>query len=133
MKRILIVDDNKNVADLAEIILQSFGYECTKVLSGLQCLDLLRGSYLRNENFDLILLDVAMPGFSGIDVFEAMKREGYLAHNRVTFFTASSATSIEVEEYKKMGALGCLRKPFTKAELVNFVGAYAGGDDGKAG
>ena len=65
-----------------------------------------------------------MPGYSGIDVLREMKREGYLDHNRVVFFTASSATNLEIEDYKKLGALDCLKKPFSKAELLDFVGKY---------
>ncbi|HEX6067740.1 MAG TPA: response regulator [Nitrososphaera sp.] len=127
MKKVLIVDDNKNVADLAEIILCSAGYGCTKTSDGKSGLDAIRESYRDNSGYDLVLLDVAMPGFSGMDVLDALKREGYLERTRVTFFTASSATSIEAADLEKMGALGCLRKPFTKAELLNFVGKHIAG------
>lgn len=124
MKRILIVDDNKSVTDLAELILKSAGYSCTKVHGGRQCIEAVRESYRNNNKYDLILLDVAMPEYSGIDVLEAMRREGYLNHNRVVFFTASSATNFEMEDFKKLGALDCLKKPFSKAELLNFVAKY---------
>lgn len=121
-KRILIVDDNTTIADLAEIMLQAAGYECTKVNSGKQCLDIVRESYRNGSDYDLILLDIAMPQFSGLDVLQAMKAEGYLENNKVVFFTASSATNMEIENFKKMGALDCLRKPFSKADLLSFVG-----------
>jgi CheY-like chemotaxis protein len=124
LKRILIVDDNYTIADLADLILQTGGYSCTKVNSGKQCLDIIRESYRNNSNYDLILLDIAMPQFSGIDVIKTMKAEGYLEHNKVVFFTASSATNMEIEDFKKMGATDCLRKPFSKADLLSFVGRH---------
>lgn len=123
-KRILIVDDNNTIADLAELILQTEGHSCTKVNSGKQCLDIIRESYRNNSNYDLILLDIAMPQFSGVDVVKTMKDEGYLEHNKVVFFTASSATNMEIEDFKKMGAIDCLRKPFSKADLLSFVGRH---------
>lgn len=124
MKRILIVDDNSAIADLAELILQTAGHSCTKVNDGKQCLDIIRDSYKSNNNYDLVLLDIAMPQFSGLDVIKAMKAEGYLEHNKVAFFTASSATNMEMEDFKKMGAIDCLKKPFSKADLLSFVARH---------
>ncbi|AIC16394.1 response regulator [Nitrososphaera viennensis] len=124
MKRILVVDDNNMIADLAEIILQTAGYSCTKVNEGRKCLDIIREAYKNNNNYDLVLLDIAMPQFSGLDVLKAIQEEGYLSHNKVILFTASSATNLEIEDFKKMGALDCLRKPFSKANLLDFVKKY---------
>lgn len=127
MKKILVVDDNKNIADLTEMMLSSCGYDCTKTNDGKSCLDIIRQSLQKNDGYDLILLDVAMPGFSGIDVLDALKQEGHLNRNKVAFFTASSATQTEISDLEKIGALGCLKKPFTKAELLDFVGRYTSG------
>lgn len=124
MKRVLVVDDNDTIADLAELILQTAGISCTKVNNGKQCLDIIRESYKGNNNYDLILLDIAMPNFSGLDVIKAMKVEGYLNHNKVAFFTASSATNTDIKELKSLGAIDCMRKPFSKIDLLNFVRKY---------
>jgi DNA-binding response OmpR family regulator len=123
MKKVLVVDDDKNIADLTEMILGSAGYDCTKLNDGRSCLDAIRNGK-NNKSYDLVLLDVAMPGFSGMDVITVMRQEGYLERNRVAFFTASSATQMEVNNFEKLGAIGCLNKPFTKAELLNFVGMH---------
>ena len=127
MKRILIVDDNSTIADLAELILQAAGHSCTKVNDGKRCLEVIRDSYKDNSNYDLVLLDIAMPQFSGLDVIKAMKAEGYLNHNKVVFFTASSATNLDMEEFRKLGAADCMRKPFSKADLLGFVGKHLSG------
>jgi DNA-binding response OmpR family regulator len=124
LKRVLIVDDNSAIADLAELILQTAGYSCTKVNDGRRCLDIIRDSYKSNSSYDLVLLDIAMPQFSGLDVIKAMKAEGYLEHNKVAFFTASSTTNMEMEDLKKIGAIDCLKKPFSKADLLDFVARH---------
>lgn len=124
MKRVLVVDDNETISDLAELILQTAGIECTKVNNGKACLEIIRERYRSNDNYDLILLDIAMPQFSGIDVINTMRAEGYLNHNKVVFFTASSATNMDIQEFKKLGAIDCLRKPFSKIDLLNFVNRH---------
>ena len=118
MKNILVVDDQEHIANLAELILTSSGYSCTKANSGKRALDLL---YDKNNNFDLVLMDLAMPEVSGIDVLKKLKQEGKLDRNKVVFFSASSLTQPEKDDLKKLGALDAMNKPFTKAELLGFV------------
>lgn len=121
MKRILVVDDNQNISNLVELILQSSSYGCTKANSAKQALELI---YDENNNYDLILMDLAMPEMSGIDVLKKLKQDGLLNKRKVVFFTASSLTDEEKEELKKIGALDATRKPFSKAELLGFVGEH---------
>jgi two-component system, OmpR family, response regulator len=45
---------------------------------------------IRNEKFDLVLLDLAMPEFSGIDVIKSLKEEGAIESKNIDIFTASS-------------------------------------------
>lgn len=118
MEHILVVDDNQNILNLVELILQSSGYDCTKANSARKAMELL---YDKNSNYDLILMDLAMPEMSGIDVLKKLKQDGLLNKLRVVFFTASSLTDEEKEDLRKIGALGAMRKPFTKAELLGFV------------
>ena len=121
MKRILVVDDNQTILNLVELILQSSGYDCTKANTAKQALELI---YNKNNNYDLILMDLAMPEMSGIDVLTKLKQDGLLSKRNVVFFTASSLTDEQKEELKKLGALDAMRKPFTKAELLEFVGEH---------
>jgi len=123
MKRILVVDDQEHIANLAELILTSSGYGCTKANSGKRALELI---YDKNNNFDLILMDLAMPEVSGIDVLKKLKKDGKLDRNRVVFFSASSLTGPEKEDLKKIGALDAMNKPFTKSELLGFVEKHTG-------
>jgi CheY-like chemotaxis protein len=121
MKRILVVDDQEHIANLVELILQSSGYSCVKANNGKRALEMI---YDKKNNFDLILMDLAMPEMSGIDVLKKLKQDGLLNKLRVVFFTASSLTDEEKEDLRKIGAVDAMRKPFTKAELLEFVGEH---------
>lgn len=122
-KRILVVDDDKNITDLTQIILETSGYDCQVVNSGMECIKLLQDS----PKFDLILLDVAMPSFSGLDVIAKLKEHRLFPLNRVVFFTASSSTALDEAELKKIGILDCFKKPFKKPDLLNAIHRYVSG------
>jgi len=121
VKHILVVDDNQNILNLVELILQSSGYGCTKADSAKQALELIHD---KNNNYDLILMDLAMPEMSGIDVLKKLKQDGLLHKQKVVFFTASSLADQEKEDLKKIGVLDAMKKPFTKAELLEFVSEH---------
>ena len=120
MKKILVVDDNANTTDLVQTLLESSGYSCDRAHSGKECL-----SMAGQNGYDLIILDIAMPEMTGIDVVGRMKESGMLEKNRVVFFTASSQTTDEIFDFQKVGVLDCMRKPFTKAELLALVQKHA--------
>lgn len=115
-KYILVVDDDRNITDLTKLVLESAGHECAAVNSGRECL-----KQLESKSYDLVLLDVAMPGFSGIDVVNAIKQKGLLDRHKIVFFTASSAGFLEESELKKLGVLDCFKKPFSKKNLLERI------------
>ncbi len=117
MKNILVVDDCKAITDVVKLMLESYGYSCSTANNASECLNLLY-----TNRFDLILLDVAMPDVTGIDVMKKVREDPALAHNRIVSFTASSFTDIQLEDLKKQyGVLDCIRKPVTKAKLLEVI------------
>lgn len=118
-KKILVIDDNHYITDLVGTILEAAGYSCTALNSGDRCIELLK-----NNAFDLLLLDIAMPGFTGIDLLKRIKSDGELEKNKVVFFTASSISEVERENLRQIGALDCMKKPFTKKELLDIIEKY---------
>ena len=68
MIKILIVDDEKAICDLIDLNLSAAGYHCTSVQNGLDAIDLIE-----EEVFDLILLDIMLPGADGYDVIEYIR------------------------------------------------------------
>ena len=71
MMDILIVDDEKPICDLIDLNLSSAGYHCKAVQNGLEAIDLIEG-----EKFDLILLDIMLPGVDGYDIMEYIRPLG---------------------------------------------------------
>lgn len=68
MNSVLIVEDEKAIAELIEMTLEPFGYACVKAFDGEQAADLVE-----REAFDLILLDVMLPGVDGFSLMEYIR------------------------------------------------------------
>ena len=68
MIRILLVDDEKAICDLIDLNLSSAGYHCVSVQDGLEAIN-----RIEQENFDLILLDIMLPGADGYDVMDYIR------------------------------------------------------------
>lgn len=118
MKKILVVDDNETITGVVKIILESAGYKCEIANSSKECLELLC-----TNKFDLILLDVAMPEVSGIDLLQHMKH--MLNSNRIVLFTASTLTNTQIEHLKrKYNVLDCINKPVSKSALLPTIAKY---------
>ena len=103
-----------------QTLLEASGYSCDRAHSGKECLNLAG-----QNGYNLIILDVAMPEMTGIEVVSKMKESNLLSKNKVVFFTASSQTSDELKDLQGMGVLDCMKKPFTKAELLALVERHA--------
>ncbi|SRR5581483_12158899 len=115
--KVLLIDDNKDIADMVRLCLESQEDIICDVISdgkaGLQS--------IKEGNFDVVLLDLAMPEFSGYDVFKALKEGDLLKFTNVLIFTASSVTNGEVEQMLLSGAKGVLRKPLSIDDLLEAV------------
>lgn len=108
MIKILIVDDEKPICDLIDINLSAAGYHCKSVQDGLEAIDLIE-----KENFDLILLDIMLPGADGFDIMEYIRP----LKVPVIFITAKNDVRDKVKGLK-LGAEDYLVKPFDVVELV---------------
>ena len=114
--KILGIDDNKDLLELCEVVLTSDGHEYTGVLNGKEGLE-----KIRNENFDMVLLDLSMPEFSGIDVIDVLDKEGILSKQKIVIFTASSATEKEYAPLLEKGAHSVMKKPIDVDLLVEHI------------
>lgn len=111
-KKILVVDDDAMNLKMAEFILAQKNYEVVTVESGMECL-----LYLRDNQPDLILLDVEMPIMSGMRTLEVIRDNEELLEIPVIFLTAL-AEAETVMEAAKLGAVGYVTKPFMPQELL---------------
>ena len=108
MLKVLIVEDERPIADLVEMNLTASGYACTTVYDGIAAADLLE-----KNAYDLVLLDVMLPGLSGYDLMEQIRP----LHIPVIFITAQGSTADRVRGLRA-GADDYLVKPFEIVELI---------------
>jgi len=108
--RILAVDDDPKIRTFVSKGLSESGMECETAPDGETALELLRA-----RRFDLVLLDVMLPGLQGWDVLEALRREGNTVP--VIWVTARDALEERVRGLRS-GGDDYVVKPFDFAELV---------------
>ncbi len=114
---ILGIDDNEDILKLLDTVISSKGHDFTQVGNGKEGVKLIE-----EQNFDVILLDLAMPEFSGMDVIESLKKSNILKDQKIIIFTASSATDNEIHELiKNEGVSACIRKPVDITTLIKEV------------
>lgn len=113
MIKILIVDDEKPICDLIDLNLSAAGYDCTAVQDGIQAIEAVE-----KDEYDLVLLDIMLPGADGYDVMEYIKP----LKIPVIFISAKHEVKDRVKGLK-LGADDYLIKPFDVVELVARVEA----------
>ncbi len=108
MVRILIVEDEKPISNLIRLSLNKAGYTCSCVYDGISAADLLE-----SERFDLILLDIMLPGVDGFELMEFIRP----MEMPVIFLTAKNSV-VDKGRGLRMGADDYLVKPFEIIELL---------------
>lgn len=107
MVRILAVDDERPITELLRLSLTRAGYQCVCAYDGIEAANLIE-----KENFDLILLDIMLPGIDGFELMDYIRTTGI----PVIFLTAKNAVSDRVKGLR-MGAEDYIIKPFDILEL----------------
>lgn len=113
MIKILVAEDEEPISNLIRINLTRAGYQVTCALDGEKAADLMM-----NEHFDLVLLDIMLPGVNGYELMEYARD----LKQPVIFLTALGSTEHKVKGLK-MGADDYLAKPFEIVELLARVEA----------
>ena len=113
MSRILVVDDEEDIQLLVRTIL--FDHDVTSASSGAEALSLVEA----NE-FDVVLLDIMMPGMDGFTVLRQLRSRGTLTTARVVMLTAQGAEAYHQRAFEA-GADAYLTKPFHPKDVVACV------------
>ena len=111
-KKILIVDDDKQIVLLLASRLKANKYEVTVAYDALQAV-----AKAFNEKPDLILLDIKMPAGSGISVMDDLRNSADTALIPVIVITAFPSLEVQ-QQVKEMGAVGFISKPFRAEDLL---------------
>jgi len=114
--KILGIDDNQDLLNLSEISLRSGGHEYTGINNGKDGL-----KAIQDEKFDIVLLDLSMPDFSGQDVIDALVKDGIMNKQKVVIFTATSPTKEMCDQFLEKGVNSILKKPYEPDILLEFV------------
>ncbi|MEX0290589.1 MAG: tetratricopeptide repeat protein [Flavobacteriaceae bacterium] len=114
--RILVVDDEPVNRRVLENHLRVAGYGITEASNGPDALKLLE----EGKEFDLVLLDVMMPGMSGYEVCEIIRKRSLPSELPVVLLTAKNRVSDLVAGFN-VGANDYLTKPFSKNELLSRI------------
>ena len=124
-KKILIIEDDEQSRGVVRLAMQSQSYELTEAKTGDEGLEMARAG-----DPDLILLDINMPGMSGLDVCRKLRAEGSLVP--IIMLTAKSDTIDKVVGLE-VGADDYVTKPFEVRELMARIGAHLRRSDAAAG
>jgi CheY-like chemotaxis protein len=111
--RVLVVDDEPEICSLIEEALGPRGHNVKCCLSGQEAVEAAK-----QESFDVVFLDMKMPGMDGVDTFHKLRS---LAPGANYVIITGYAGSSRVEHSLVLGASMCLAKPFGVADIVDVV------------
>ena len=110
---VLIVDDDSNIGDTLTDILGDIGYDVRFATSGEVAL-----SIIKEKEYDVILLDIRMPGMNGVETLRHIKEESPLTS--VVMITAFAEDEL-VNQAREWGALQILSKPLDIDKIIGFL------------
>jgi CheY-like chemotaxis protein len=119
MSNVLLVDDSASALQAVEMLLTEAGHRVTAFTDG-------KGAIraLRHETFDLIVTDIYMPEEDGLQVIQAGRR--ICPNVPIVAMSGVTGNRDMLKVAKRLGACETLRKPFSKAALLNAVGKALG-------
>ncbi|GAB4269562.1 MAG: response regulator [Pararhodobacter sp.] len=131
-KRILVVEDEDNIAVALDYLMTREGYEQTRIATGAGAVDLIR-----QMRPDLVLLDVMLPEVSGYEICQNVRMDASLNDVKILMMTARGS-AMERRKGLAMGADGFISKPFElkalRAEVRRILaGEPATSEDGAPG
>ncbi|TLX89365.1 MAG: response regulator transcription factor [Thaumarchaeota archaeon] len=116
LMKLLLIDDNKDITTMFSKYFTQKGHPCTVCNNSHNALGMIT-----TGQYDMVLLDLAMPEVSGTDIVDALYRSGKIGKLNIVALTASSVSSEKEEELKKKGVNGVLKKPIDPDELLDYL------------
>lgn len=105
-RKVLIVDDEEDILTSMKMLVESVGYETRTVNNGKKALQALK-----QECFDLVLLDILMPKMTGKKVLEKIRADPKLKNQKVAFLTVVKSNELGEESVEKLKPVEYLQKP----------------------
>lgn len=111
MKKILVVDDEREILELIHLVLEQAGYQAVSCDSGRQAWDVVQ-----REKPDLIILDVMLPGIDGYSLQTRLSQEESTQNIPIIVLTALEPSKTLFKKFSQVKAF--IPKPFKKEELL---------------
>jgi DNA-binding response OmpR family regulator len=92
------------------------GYDCTISQDGRNALEIIK-----KEKFDVILLDLSMPDFSGYDIINDLEKNGKITEQKIIILTALVLTSEQMDSLLQQGIKSVLKKPVSPEILLKII------------
>ncbi len=120
-KKILVIEDEENLAQLIQAFLSKNGYQVTYISDGINSLD-----DIRKEGPDLILTDLLLPRIHGFDICRTVKSDRELKDIPLIIMTAVYKNAIHKLEARKLGIKDFVEKPLNLDELLEKIQHFLG-------
>ncbi len=122
LKRVLVVDDNKNNRTILEEMLKDRDIETTLVSNGIDAIEILE----RDSNFDLAIVDYHMPYLNGLDLITHLRHELKISRNQLAIVMMhSSGHDQEISDKGKDLVIDLkLVKPVLREQLLEYLGSF---------
>ena len=114
-ERILFIDDEKILVDLARSMLERMGYAVTGRTSGLEALTTFRN---QPDAFDLVITDQTMPGMTGIDLARSMLQ---IRPDLPIILCTGYSSQVSEEKARSFGIKGFAMKPLAKKDIAGLI------------
>lgn len=115
MRKVLIVEDDSNISKALEIRIKANGFLVSKASDAVFAM-----SEIVNRTPDVVVLDINLPGGSGLTVAERMRDNPLTANVPVIFITASKKSGLR-QEAGNLNAAAFLEKPFSSTDLMEAI------------
>ncbi len=119
-KSILLVDDDRGVADVCVQMLTHHGYKVTSSVTGEDAIDVFS-----TDHFDLVILDVGLPGINGLDCAQELRRR---RRDVKIVISSGDCAGLNKDIPVTSRSFHVLQKPYTMNELICTVSNIMGGD-----
>jgi two-component system, OmpR family, response regulator VicR len=113
-KKILVIEDEEDIANLVKLVLETEDFEVQTVLDPLSAVDTVK-----RYQPDAILLDLAMPGLNGWEIFKRIRNDADIVQVPIAILTAKAQAFDEMVGLHVMKADAYITKPFGKQELID--------------
>ena len=115
--KILVIDDNEQTTTMLSKFFNSKGFQTTTVN------DPWRGlSIIQTEKFDVIILDISMPNFSGNDIIGMLATDEILQNQKIIIFSAAGFTTFTIKDFlRREGIHAVVKKPIRLEELLRII------------